>query len=209
MSALLAGWLPVYAAPIEGDALVSLGARPLGVGKVAAAITLLSLLSHERPRGVLLFGVAGAYPVRHRDGAVLAVGDLCVVCEEMLADEGVALPEGFRDLHAMGLGECGPFAADGIVTAAIAQQLVLRSVRGATVSTCSGNDELSLLLARRTNAEVETMEGAALAMVCARAFVPFVQVRAISNWTGDRGRGGFDLLRAAAVVQAAVRRLLA
>lgn len=208
MSALLAGVLPVYAAPAEGSALAALGAVRLGVGKVALAVALAERIAAARPAGVLLFGVAGAYPARHRPGASLAVGGLCLVGEDRFADEGVLTEAGFRDLAQLGLGEVGPFAADRERTAIAARALGAPVVDGATVSTCSGTDAQSALLAARSGAAVETMEGAAAAWVCARAGVPFVQLRAISNLTGDRARGGWDLERAVASVQAAVRRLL-
>jgi futalosine hydrolase len=209
VSTILAGCLPVYAAPAEGDALANLGARRLGVGKVAASLALQALMAQRRPACVLVFGVAGVYPERHHQGAALAVGDLCVVGEDVLADEGVASADGFADLARMGLGEIGPFAADPERTKAVAQALGCPMVRGATVSTCSGTDAISQAMALRTGAAVETMEGAALALACRAAAVPMVQLRAISNRTGDRARGGWDLPRAVAALHAAVRRLLA
>ena len=205
----LKAFLPVCAAAAEGRALAALGAVTLGVGKVAAAVALAGRIAAARPAVVLLFGVAGAYPLRHRPGAALAVGDLCLVGADRFADEGVIAPDGFRDLMQLGLGEVGPFAADRERTAMAARALGVPVVDGATVSTCSGTDAQSALLAARTGAAVETMEGAAAALVCARAGVPFVQLRAISNLTGDRTRGGWDLERAVAAVQRAVRALLA
>lgn len=209
MKSLFADCLPVYAAPVEGDALADLGAQRLGVGKVAAALALQALLARRTPSCVLIFGVAGAYPERHRPGAGLAVGDLCLVREEWLADEGVAAAGGFSDLAQMGLGEIGPFAADAARTEAAARTIRVPIVRGATVSTCSGTDALSKAIAARTGADVETMEGAALALACRAAGVPWVELRAISNRTGDRALGGWDLPRAVEALQAAVRRLLA
>lgn len=58
------------------------------------------------------------------------------------------------------------------------------------------------------SADIETMEGAAVAYVCRQLEVPLLQVRAISNWTGDRGRGECNLGVALELVQRAVRRLL-
>jgi futalosine hydrolase len=204
----LRGFLPVHAAAVEGAALEGLGVRALGVGKTAAAVALAELLAARRPAGVLLFGVCGAYPARHRPAASLAVGELCFVDPDAFADEGAATPGGFRDLAALGLGEVGPWSA-APVTAALARRLGAPVVRGATVSTCSGTEALSAAHAERSGAHVETMEGAAAALVCARAEVPFVQLRAVSNWTGDRTRGGWDLPAALAALHAAVRRLLA
>lgn len=201
-------FLPVYAAAVEGDALGDLGARRLGVGKTAAAVALVEVLAAARPAGVLLFGVGGAYAERHREGASLRPGDVVVVGSDRLADEGVRTRARFLDLGALGLPSEGPFAMDAAATAIAAQRLAVRVVDGATVSTCSGTDELAVDLAHRTGAEVETMEGAAVALVCARHRVPLVHVRAISNWCGDRERGGWDLALAVGAVQRAVRRLL-
>ena len=172
-------------------------------------LALQALLQQQRPASVLVFGVAGAYPQRHRADAALKVGDLCVVGTERLADEGVAKEDGFLDLAQMGLGDVGPFAADTVRSQAIADALGCPIVGGATVSTCSGTETLSAAIAKRTGAAIETMEGAALALACQAAGVPWVELRAISNWTGARARGGWDLSRATAALHAAVRRLLA
>jgi futalosine hydrolase len=53
------------------------------------------------------------------------------------------------------------------------------------------------------------MEGAAVAFCCAEAAVPLVQLRAVSNFTGERSRGAWDLETACARVQAAVRDIVA
>lgn len=205
----LTGWLPVCAAPLEAAGLEDLGVVVLGVGKVAFAVGLTRRLLSRPPRGVLLFGVAGAYPARHRPGARLGVGDLCVVSSDRLADDGAATPAGFTDLAAMGLAAIGPFAMAPTASRWLAERLHVAQVDGATVSTCSGTDALSAALAVRTAAAVESMEGAAAAFVCAQFGVPLVQLRAISNLTGDRERGGWDLRGAVAKVQAAVRSVLA
>jgi futalosine hydrolase len=52
------------------------------------------------------------------------------------------------------------------------------------------------------------MEGAAVAYVCRKLEVPLLHVRAISNWTGDRDRGAWNLGAAVDAVQRAVRRLM-
>lgn len=215
MSAELGGipwheFLLVHAAPIEGHGLEDLGAKALGVGKVASAVRCAELLrERDRWRAVLLFGVAGAFPARHRgDAPPVGVGGLAVVQRDQLADEGVTTPDGFLDLGAMQLGDVGPFVADPRLAAAAAERLDAPLVTGATVSSCSGTDERSAQLCERSGAHVETMEGAAVAYVCRRFELPLLQVRAISNWTGDRDRGEWNLGRAVDAVQQAVRALL-
>lgn len=82
-------------------------------------------------------------------------------------------------------------------------------VRAATVSTCAGTDVLSAEFARRTRAQIETMESAAAALVCAEFEVPFVELRCVSNRTGARDAGGFALNAAAQRAQDAVLDVLA
>lgn len=206
----LSDFLLVHAAPIEGHGLEDLGVQSIGVGKVAASVHLAELLrSRENTRAVLLFGVAGAFPARHRDSDVpAAVGELAIVSHDMLGDEGVETPDGFLDLGAMQLSDCGPFLADPRLAKAAAEKLSAPVVHGVTVSSCSGTDAASQRMRERCAADVESMEGAAVAYVCRQFEVPMLHVRAISNWTGDRDRGDWNLGAAVDVVQAAVRTLL-
>ncbi|MFN7614153.1 MAG: hypothetical protein ACK5P8_03050 [Phycisphaerae bacterium] len=56
-------------------------------------------------------------------------------------------------------------------------------------------------VAVRTKAIAETMEGAACALVSLRAGIPFVEVRAISNYTGDRAKQAWDIKGALASLE--------
>lgn len=213
-------FLVVHAAALEAPQVEHEAVHVLGVGKVAATASLYStLLSCEgkRPvRGVLLCGIAGAYPERHRQSPPpVGLGGVCLVGSDVLADEGVMTPEGFVDLGRPafglphGLVAAGPFPAHGRMATEAAARLSAPIVRGATVSTCSGVDGLSLLRHRHTGADIETMEGAAVAAVCRRREVPLLHLRAISNWCGDRDRGGWDLRAAVEALRQAVGRLFA
>ncbi len=204
----------MHAAAREAESLV--GPHPvrleLGVGKLAAAITLTCALADAgaaRPDAVLSFGLAGAYPSRHLRGGLTGLGllDVCVVTREWLADEGVEMPGGFRDLAELGLGEIGPWPADPELSDRLATRLDCPRVVGATVSTVSSVDRLSLAYAQRTGAQVETMEGAALAAVCRRFGVRFAELRVISNFTGDRERSGWDLERSLAKLAEVMNRV--
>ncbi len=196
----------VCAAPLEGEALADRGVEitTLGVGKTRAALSMLTLLQRQpEVRGVLLFGVAGA-----ARSSRLAPGSICVVGSESFGDEGVLAPDGFQDIAALGLGEVGPFELPPDLAAAAAGRLGVEVVHGTTVSTCSGTDPVAAAVTARTGAAVETMEGAAVALACRERGVPLLQIRAISNWLGDRDRAGWDLPGAVQSVQRAVVTLL-
>jgi futalosine hydrolase len=205
----------VHAAPREGEALgdPTCARLELGVGKSLAASRLARALApvEGRPDVVLAFGLAGAYPGRHLadDVRALALYDVCVVERSSFADEGVETPDGFATLADMRLGDTGPFVADPLLSERLATALACPRVHAATVSTIAGVEALSLAYATRTCASVETMESAALAQVCRELGVRFVELRVISNYTGDRSRSGWDLDGSLACLRVQIERVLA
>jgi futalosine hydrolase len=182
----------------------------VGVGMAAAAMAVTQRLSRESFDEVILFGVAGGWPSRlleARDSA-LEIGDCVLVGQDFFGDLGVQTPDGFESLESLGIGEIGPYAMDPAGTQAAAERLGCPVVVGVTVASGSGTDAAARAQRDRNRAQVESMEGAAVALVCARLGVPLVQLRAVSNYVGDRDRGAWSLDRACASVQDAVRRLL-
>lgn len=193
-------WI-AFAHPREGRALDEergLRLLELGVGKVAAAVSLCHALDEARPLRVVLVGICGAYPGRHAGGEqVLEVGDACVVRESVFGDEGLEDEDGFHSLADLDLGSDGPWPTDSATAQALADEFGLPLVRCATVSTCSGRDARSAAVSARTRADVETMESAAVAQVCARFEVPLTEIRVVSNYTGDREHAAWRLGEAA------------
>lgn len=194
-----------YAHPKEAEGLDLPDGLELGVGKIEASCALTRRLCAALPDVVVNFGVAGVFPE-----SGLEVGDVCLVTEETLADEGVITTDGFEDLVGLGLAKRRVWKADADWTQRLGDALGdPRWVRGTTVSTISGTDEVAASYAQRASAVVESMEGAAVARACERFGVPWVQLRSISNRVGERSKGGWDLRLAKARLHEAVRALLA
>ncbi len=167
---------------------------PTGMGKVNAAQALTALLEGAEVRGVVGFGVAGAYP-----GSGLEVGDVALASEAVYGDEGVETPAGWIDTEAIGIpllerdGERRfnriPLDAERVERARgtlDAAGVAARVGPFVTVSRCSGTDALGREQAGRWAALCETMEGAAWAHVAALYGVPFLELRAVSNRVEDR-----------------------
>lgn len=208
--------LLVHAAAVEARALPPLPPAvrtvEVGVGPARAAANLTrALLLGATPDLVVSFGVCGAQPERVLPAAPttrLAVGSACLVEREGFADEGVETETGFTSTHELGLVAEATWLAAAEPTARIASRLGLPCVPSATVSTCSGTDARARLVVQRTGALVETMEGAAVAFVCARHGLPWIGLRVVSNFCGDRTRGAWDLDGAVATLGALVPRVL-
>lgn len=165
-----------------------------GVGKANAAAATARALDPGRHAAVLSVGVCGALP-----GSGLEVGSAVAGTASVNADEGIALPGGgFETCTEMGFPTTE--ADDAVPT----DPRVLRvlepacDIAGAiaTVSTCSGTDELARAVRARTGAVAEAMEGAAVGRVAEVVGVAFGELRVVSNQTGDRDKQVWELGRA-------------
>jgi len=166
-----------------------------GMGKTNAAHALTALLEGRRVRGVIGFGVGGAYA-----GSGLDVGDVALASEEIYGDEGVETAGGWISTEGIGIAlleradgvRCfNHFALDAPRVAVAAEALRAAGTAAGvgpfvTVSACSGTAARGAELAARFGAVCENMEGAALAHVAALYDVPFLEVRGISNAVEDR-----------------------
>jgi futalosine hydrolase len=191
-----------------------------GVGKANAAAGAMLLLEVLPVKTVICFGSAGAYP-----GHGLKIGDLLLASEEIYGDEGATTADGFLDMQRLGLplaeraGEkwFNRYPADPELLA-LAQRLLARDLGQqrriavgplVTVSTCSGTTAGGAQLAARTGGLGENMEGAAVAQICARLGIPWLELRGISNLVEERDPARWDLPTATTVAQQAVRAVLA
>jgi len=167
-----------------------------GVGKANAAGATARALALGTYSAVWSVGVAGALP---GVGGGVEIGGVVRAGASIFADEGVRTPEGFATIDEAGFpttdGLDGALLDGHGATAPLPTSVRERAAVGtiATVSTGSGTDALARELADRTGAIAEAMEGAAVGLACARAGVPFAEIRAISNTTGDRERQSWDL----------------
>ena len=72
----------------------------------------------------------------------------------------------------------------------------LKKVSGLTVNLSSGNASTIQLRKEKYNADIETMEGAALHYVCLQKEIPFIQFRAISNLVEPRNKDNWKMKEA-------------
>lgn len=190
---------------------------PVGMGKTNAAQGLTALLERHAVRGVIGFGVGGAYP-----GSGLHVGDLALATREIYGDEGVHTREGWISTREIGIpllqrGEACAFNEFPLQPERVEGARSVLAGRGwkvaagpfVTVSCCSGTGQRGAELAERFGAICESMEGAAYAHVAAHYEVPLLEVRGISNLVEDRDLTRWRLRDAAAAACEAVALLAA
>jgi len=180
-----------------------------GVGKVNAAAATAVMIDRYQPQLVINTGCAGAYI-----GSGLVIGNLVVASEEVLADDGVVVLDGWKDLRYMNLPSIeqggmrcynllplSRHASEKAMQLADYYGVFLMRGRFATVSTCSGTRQYGAAQSDRWNALVENMEGAAVAQVCLRCGVDCLEIRGISNQVEERNMKKWDIPRAVEAAQ--------
>ena len=165
-----------------------------GVGRTNAAATTTEAIVRRGPfDAVVSAGVAGALP-----GSDLAPGETLVASACVYAEEGLVTPTGFEDMESIGFA-LGDFAGTAVpvdpdLLEALAGDFPIGRI--ATVATCSGTDDAARLVAQRTGGRAEAMEGAAVVHAARRLHHPAIEIRTISNTTGDRPAQQWDLAAA-------------
>ncbi|MGA1401122.1 MAG: futalosine hydrolase, partial [Phycisphaerales bacterium] len=177
-----------------------------GIGRTnAAAATTRAILEDAPIAAVVSIGIAGALP-----DSGLGLGELAVASESVYVEEGLETPEGFGDMRALGF-PLGDF--EGNRVPANDSLLAMCSALGrvgpiATVATCSVTDRLAREVVRRTGAIAEAMEGAAVLHAARRLGVAAIEIRAISNTTGDRPTQRWEIAKALGALGGAWPRLV-
>lgn len=162
-----------------------------GIGSMQTTFHLMEVIGKFNPHFCLQAGVAGTF------NKETALGSLVIVREEMLGDLGVDDNGRFRDMFEIELMQANkkPYVDKRLVN--MFQDFPLRLnlpfVSGITVNTVSGSQSNIDHRAEYFEPDVETMEGAAFHYVCLKKRIPFLQVRAISNYVEPRDRSKWQM----------------
>jgi futalosine hydrolase len=166
-----------------------------GVGNLATVYSLIRQIDRHRPDVIIQAGIAGCFTGR-------LPGEVVVVGEEVLADQGVWEDGRFKTIFDMKLADpdADPFS-EGLLVNPYKKLLTLtalESVRGITVNEISTDPARIGWHQQNTAPVVESMEGGGLHYVCLREKIAFLQLRSVSNEIGVRDKTKWDLKKAIA-----------
>lgn len=157
-----------------------------GIGMMATAYALSRYIHLHKPARVIQAGIGGSFSAAHPPESVV------LVQEEVIGDLGVHEGHTFKDLFDMHLQDAGghPYTGKFLVNPHITEysQLGMLAVRGITINEITTDVARIQVLQQKYQPVVESMEGAALHYVCLMENVPFLQMRAISNYVGERDK---------------------
>lgn len=162
-----------------------------GVGIPYTIYSLTKVLLSKKFDLVINLGIGGAINDQ------LNLGEVVEVSTDRFADLGVEEKDGsFTDVFEMDLinPSTFPFENSQIINPATAAFNFLKKVKAITVNKVHGSlDSINKIKAKYPEAEIESMEGAAVALVCKSEGVNFLQIRAISNYVEPRNRENWQI----------------
>lgn len=177
-----------------------------GIGSAMTSYALARQLLWRSPELVLQAGIGGSFSEKYPPESVVFVAD------EVFADLGAIQNDEFIDIFDLGLADANeyPYTNRHLINPDTDQWIKygLPFVKGATINCISSTDAQVQLIRRKFNPEIESMEGAALHYTCLMEQIPFMQLRAVSNFAGERDKNKWKMKEATAVLNEKLKRIL-
>lgn len=164
-----------------------------GVGAAPSVYAIARAIQQYQPQMVIQAGIAGCFDRN------ISLGALLVVAKDQFGDLGVQEQGQWHSIFEMGFANPSkkPFK-DGFLENPYKNKIRmvgLPAVQGVTVNEVSTNKSRIRLLTEK-GFVTESMEGAALHYVALMEKVPFLQIRSISNYVGERHKGKWQIQKA-------------
>lgn len=157
-----------------------------GIGMLATAVSVTKLMLEKRPDLVIQVGIAGTFDTN------IELGKVVIIKAEYLGDIGVQETGVWKDIFDLNLvgTDNFPFKQKAIINPYLPKLNVLKlqEVAAVTINEISTNSLRIEQLKTKYNPIIESMEGAAMHYVCTDLQVPFLQIRSVSNYIGERDK---------------------
>lgn len=165
-----------------------------GVGMLASTFSLTRMVMEDKPDLVIQAGIAGCFDTR------CPLTRTVVVKDEMLADMGVQEEGKWKDIFDLKLEKSSypPFERRKLTNPWLAKYNLLKlpEVSAITINEITTQPDRIQQLTRKYDPYIESMEGAALHYVCRQTNTPFLQVRSVSNYIGERNKANWKIKEA-------------
>lgn len=162
-----------------------------GIGSMSAAYSLTKYITVHSPDLLLQAGIAGSFSNRFPAGSTV------IISEESLGDLGAAENNLFNDLFDLKLMEASlaPYSERQLKNPFLEKwsRFGLPFAGGVTVNEITTRTERISLLKEKYHCDIESMEGAAFHFVCLQENIPFLQLRSVSNFVGERDKKNWKL----------------
>jgi futalosine hydrolase len=163
-----------------------------GIGLTASTYHLAKQVALKKYDLVIQAGVGGCFDLRIPLGAVVAVK------QDAIADQSVVELERLKTLFDLNLvpQDQYPYKKGWLINPnkEVLKKTKLKIVKGISVNQISTSKQMIKFYRDVFDPVTESMEGAALHYACLMENVPFVQIRSISNYIGERNKQKWDMM---------------
>ena len=178
-----------------------------GVGLTAATYQLTRRLQQGGYDLVVQAGLAGSFDHNLSPGTVVTIGR-DAIADQVVAENGVV-----KDLFDLGLtgDNSRPYQQRWLVNPALEllQRTGLPVVTGISVNEITTDPVRIGWYAHHMSAATESMEGAALHYCCLMENIPFLQLRAVSNFVGEREKVNWKIRESIDNLNAELKKIIA
>lgn len=169
---------------LELDVLIT------GIGLTATTFSLMEQFRIKRPGLVIQAGVGGCFDKN------IPLGKVVAVKMETIADQSVIELNKLKTLFDLKLvpQDQFPFKRGWLVNnSPHLKKVKLKKVIGISVNEITTSPEKVKFYRKKFNPVIESMEGAALYYVCLKEKIPFIQIRAVSNYIAERNKKNWNM----------------
>ncbi len=177
-----------------------------GVGLMATTYNLQRQIQVKKPDLIIQAGIAGCFD------HTVPLGTVFAVRKDTAADIGVIEKNVFHSVFDMGFAKPNqaPYKNGWLVNPGLhlMKKNSLKKVPGISVNQVSTSKQTISLYKEKFKPVVESMEGAALHYVSLMENIPFMQLRAVSNYVGERNKKKWNIKDSVANLNNELIRLL-
>ncbi|HQZ50649.1 MAG TPA: futalosine hydrolase [Chitinophagaceae bacterium] len=194
MNCLIVAATPIEITPFLGyfksSNIKNIDVLITGIGLTATTYSLMRQLRLNKPDLVIQAGVGGCFDTS------IPLGQVVVVKQEAIADQSVIELNQLKTLFDLKLvpQDQFPFKKGWLINNnEVLKKPSLRKVKGISVNEITTSKQKVKFYNETFNPVVESMEGAALHYVCLMEKIPFIQLRAISNYITERNKKKWNM----------------
>ena len=161
-----------------------------GIGLTATTYSLMRQLRLNKPDLVIQAGVGGCFDTS------IPLGQVVVVKQEAIADQSVIELNQLKTLFDLKLvpQDQFPFKKGWLINNnEVLKKPSLRKVKGISVNEITTSKQKIKFYTDTFSPIIESMEGAALHYVCLMEKIPFIQLRAVSNYIAERNKKNWNM----------------
>jgi len=162
-----------------------------GIGLTSTTYHLTKQLQLKKPGMVIQAGVAGCFDKQTPLGTVVKIK------QDAIADESVIELKKLKTLFDLQLLQTSqfPFKNGWLENPGnvLFKKIKLKMVKGISVNQITTAKQMITFYKSKFNPVIESMEGAALHYVCLMENIPFLQLRSISNYIGERNKKNWNM----------------